>query len=149
MIRVEVHGDNARRTLRLDGSRLRIGRDPDCEIHLPSDPTVSRVHAVIRRERGWEITDNGSRNGTVVNGRRVSEPTPLRPDDRVIVGDYLILIRGEDVDQEPTGLVDGVTEGRRVDPPSGLSTREIDVLRLVCAGLTDQEIADWLASAAG
>ena len=50
-----------------------LGRDWDCKIVL-NDPQCSRVHACVSRlEDGWWIRDNGSSNGTFVNGQTVNE----------------------------------------------------------------------------
>jgi pSer/pThr/pTyr-binding forkhead associated (FHA) protein len=35
---------------------------------------------------GWAVADLGSTNGTKLHGRRVDEPTPLEPGDRIEVG---------------------------------------------------------------
>ena len=50
-----------------------MGRDWECRIVL-NDPQCSRVHAeLFRGEDGWWIRDNGSSNGTFVNGQVVDE----------------------------------------------------------------------------
>jgi hypothetical protein len=58
---------------------FRLGRDESCEIHL-DDPMVSRRHAeVIHAEGRWWVQDLGSRNGTLLNGKRVNRvPLPAR-----------------------------------------------------------------------
>lgn len=64
-----------------------LGRSPECLIILPSE-RVSREHAVVRQiHTGLEIEDLGSRNGTWVNGVRISRPTVLQPGDQVALGD--------------------------------------------------------------
>lgn len=63
-----------------------IGRDPGNSISLAMDSTVSRRHAVITPvEGGYVIQDQGSSNGTYVNGARVTEAA-LRPGDEVSIG---------------------------------------------------------------
>jgi pSer/pThr/pTyr-binding forkhead associated (FHA) protein len=48
---------------------------------------VSRRHAEIRRESGnFIVYDNGSFNGTLINGQRISAPTPLYHEDRIELG---------------------------------------------------------------
>jgi hypothetical protein len=50
---------------------LRVGRDSDCDIFLV-DPSVSRNHAVLEAFDGeLLVRDNGSTNGTFVNGERI------------------------------------------------------------------------------
>ena len=82
--------------LLLDGRRIvlgpsgaTLGRSRDCEIVL-DDANVSRHHAAVQPHAastyGWAVADLGSTNGTKLNGRRVDEPTPLEPGDRIEVG---------------------------------------------------------------
>jgi eukaryotic-like serine/threonine-protein kinase len=50
-----------------------IGRSRGCSLRLPSDGTVSRQHCLIEVDaRGVWVQDLGSRNGTLVNGTRIS-----------------------------------------------------------------------------
>ena len=52
-----------------------------------SDPTVSRAHAVVSyRDGRWTLRDLGSTNGTVVNGRRITGETEIKPGDEVAFG---------------------------------------------------------------
>ena len=77
-----------------DLDQVTIGRDPSSTITF--DPTrddrVSRSHATIRIVKGdklaFRIVDNGSSNGTKVNGAPVQREreTDLLPDDRIEVG---------------------------------------------------------------
>lgn len=63
-----------------------IGRGTDCDFQI-NDANVSRRHAMIRRD--WnEITveDAGSKNGVVVNDRRITKPTALRDADEIMLG---------------------------------------------------------------
>lgn len=54
------------------GPRTPIGRAPWCAVVVP-DPRASAEHAVVTWSgRGWEIHDLGSRNGTWLDGRRLS-----------------------------------------------------------------------------
>jgi hypothetical protein len=64
-----------------------IGRSPDCDIFL-DDVTVSRQHAVLRRNGdAFVIEDQGSLNGTFVNRKRI-ESAELADGDEVQVGKY-------------------------------------------------------------
>ena len=50
-----------------------LGRGTDCHISVP-DPMCSRVHAILTFEDDrWTIRDDGSRNGTLVNGQKVEQ----------------------------------------------------------------------------
>ena len=64
-----------------------VGRGPESSIFL-DDVTVSRKHAEIERgERGYQIRDAGSLNGTYVNRVRV-DAVDLRNGDEIQVGKY-------------------------------------------------------------
>jgi hypothetical protein len=63
----------------------RIGRGEECDIVL-LDPSVSRLHAILDVEGGRAIVrDQGSTNGSFVNGRRI-ETQPLSDGDEVRFG---------------------------------------------------------------
>ena len=75
--------------LRDPASRVRIqriGRRPDNDIII-FDPGVSEHHAELRRTPAcrYSITDLGSRNGTYVNGTRVSQQE-ITEDDIIAIG---------------------------------------------------------------
>jgi DNA-binding CsgD family transcriptional regulator len=121
---------------------VRIGRDAECDVLLP-DPTVSRVHAVLRAGgAGWQLEDAGSRNGTFVNGRRVTGSQPISPTDRIMIGNFVLVLHTGDGVVETLAAEDATAV--RVQVETGLSVRELEVLRLVCAGDTDQQIAQAL-----
>lgn len=62
-----------------------IGRWEDNDV-VVDDRWVSRYHAQVRREEEkCIIEDLGSKNGTFVNGRRITEPTVLADGDEVQV----------------------------------------------------------------
>lgn len=56
------------------------------------DDRVSRRHATIHAQDAEEfwLVDLGSRNGTYLNGRRVSQPTRLRGGDRIQIGPFAL-----------------------------------------------------------
>jgi FHA domain/DUF1707 SHOCT-like domain len=65
------------------GAPITIGRSPDCACQL-DEPSVSRRHAELRRDGDrWLLRDLGSRNGTRVNGIRVTDEAEVRPGDNI------------------------------------------------------------------
>ncbi|MDW5327093.1 FHA domain-containing protein [Plantactinospora sp. KLBMP9567] len=71
--------------------RTRIGRAPDNDIVL-DDLLVSRYHAeLLRTPAGLNLVDLGTRNGTFVNGRRVST-AELRPGDLLSFGRHQLVV---------------------------------------------------------
>jgi len=53
------------------GHEVVIGRDPNADLRI-ADPRISRAHLLLRFDQGrWLAIDNGSLNGTYVNGYRM------------------------------------------------------------------------------
>lgn len=79
------------------GDRVRLGRAEGNDIRL-ADKRVSRHHAMLERVgHGYLITDQGSSNGTYVNGVRINQPTALYSGDTIKIGDTQFTILGEKV----------------------------------------------------
>lgn len=67
-------------------STLSVGRDPDNTIHI-DDAYLSGHHArVSMTDSGVVVHDLTSRNGTFLNGTRLTEPRPVRIGDRIQIG---------------------------------------------------------------
>ncbi len=86
-------------TLSFQGDVLRIGRMRENDIVI-SNASVSRFHAVLKRENGQVILeDSGSENGCYVNGTRVASSIALEPGDEVLIGKHQLVLSeagGED-----------------------------------------------------
>src|SRR5262249_19309735 len=79
-------GTRAGQVIAVDRAVLRIGRQTSNHVVLP-DAKVSRQHARLEQQGdGLLVTDEGSSNGTYVNGSRITTPTVLRPGDILAVG---------------------------------------------------------------
>ena len=66
--------------LPLDRERFALGRSTANELCYPDDIGLSRQHLVlVRHEDQWEVQDLGSKNGTLLNGRRLETPTDRPP----------------------------------------------------------------------
>jgi hypothetical protein len=87
-----------------DGPLNTLGRRTEMDIALPWDSEVSGLHAELRCMGGaWTITDDGlSRNGTYVNGQRVSGRQRLRHGDRIRVGRTTIAFNAHEAPVEET-----------------------------------------------
>jgi len=73
-------------TFPLGPKRVTIGRASSNDIVL-SDQFSSGCHAVVSpTERGYALIDQGSKNGTFVNGRRVSGEIDLARGDEILIG---------------------------------------------------------------
>jgi len=87
-------GEGDLRLVALDSQTpaMTLGRRAGMDVSVPWDAEVSGVHAELRRlGEEWTIADEGlSRNGTFLNGERVSGRQRLRPGDRLRVGRTII-----------------------------------------------------------
>jgi DNA-binding CsgD family transcriptional regulator len=82
-----------------DASTVTIGRRTDSDVALAWDLEVSRVHAQFEHVGGeWAVVDDGlSRNGTFVNGERITARRRLRDGDRVVFGETAVVYRMPDL----------------------------------------------------
>jgi DNA-binding winged helix-turn-helix (wHTH) protein len=68
-----------------------VGRDPGCAVTIPSG-LVSRRHArVVVTRDGATIADLGSKNGTLLAGRRIEQDTGLHDGDEIRIGPALLV----------------------------------------------------------
>ena len=49
-----------------------IGRAKECALRAGSEAISRRHCAIVQGETGWTVRDLGSRNGTLVNGARIT-----------------------------------------------------------------------------
>jgi hypothetical protein len=96
----------------LAGDLARIGRvrGPDAANRMNDfvvdEMSVSRFHAVFERADGqWTCRDDGSQEGTSVNGARLDSPKPIRAGDEILLGRSVRLRCRDD-----EGLLDDLVE---------------------------------------
>jgi hypothetical protein len=72
--------------MKLSEGEFAVGRNASCQLSL-DDPLVSRRHALLTvSTEGVKIEDLGSRNGVIVNGKRIEGPVELLAGDRILIG---------------------------------------------------------------
>src|SRR5262244_2724259 len=125
----------------LSGNEVKIGKGPQNDIIL-SDASVSGVHAMISFEDGvYKIRDLGSRNGTLLNDERITEPRAIQHGDLIKMGHCALTFRlKEAVDTQSMPqrtLIMGVT-GTPLPPPAPPSPKP--------AALTEDALAAALIS---
>lgn len=89
-----------------------VGRLADNDVVIP-DPHVSRRHfaILVHANDTCEVHDTASKNGTYVNGQRITCPTRLKPGDEIRMCDHhLVLVSLEDATYAETP--------RPSDPPA-------------------------------
>jgi pSer/pThr/pTyr-binding forkhead associated (FHA) protein len=72
--------------LEFDKQEIVVGREEGCEIYLPNDVAISRLHCkIIKKGENFVVIDLNSKNGTYVNGQRITEKI-LEIGDKIKVG---------------------------------------------------------------
>ena len=60
-------------SVQLTGDRLTLGRSSSAELCFPADAGLSRQHLCFERDGDdWTVVDLGSKNGSQVNGVRLT-----------------------------------------------------------------------------
>lgn len=102
----------------LDGERTVFGRHPSSHIVLDNE-AVSRHHAQILESHGhFFLEDLKSRNGTLVNGRPVDQPTELQENDSITLCEFEFRFHLDRPDPDaattaPDGILDSDSESSR------------------------------------
>lgn len=150
MLTVVVH-EKGGQTQRFSfkGDSFSIGREDDNDLVLDR-VNVSKHHLRFQRIAGHvEVIDLESTNGTYLNGRKVQSPRTVRRTDRVYVGDYILMLEGDEV----VAAVHGGDDKKRRSPgksdlvelvadDTGLMT---SALRVAAAGV-ESSYLDGLAA---
>ncbi len=88
-------GPNKGEVIALEKSESVFGKSAECDIRIPSG-VVSRRHCGISVENDRAVLrDLGSKNGTFVNGKKVSAETELKPGDKIKIGPMILEVRME------------------------------------------------------
>ncbi|AMO59729.1 FHA domain-containing protein [Mycolicibacterium phlei] len=136
---LEVSRPSGRELIPLTGQRVTLGKATTNAVSLEHDETVSRLHAVLENLGfAWSIRDLGSRNGTYLNGERITTERVLRSGDEVRVGRSR-LIFWEVRDTGDGRLDEETVTAQPVEAPPRLTRREVDVLVALCRPLVSDD----------
>jgi len=120
---------NGRRYQLGEGQSWAIGRGDGCAVLLDSR-SVSRLHALIQRKDGGDLAlvDLGSRNGSFVNGTRVSFPRALQDKDRLVFGDQELIFRNP---SRGESILATESVNMRNEPTTALHTHSLATIMVV------------------
>ena len=105
--------DGQNRFIPLDAERISLGRSSTVELSFPDDNGLSRQHLALERDGdGWALRDLGSKNGTMLNGAKITARTALKPGDRITAGHLILIYDGASSQvQSPVVVFDPRDEG--------------------------------------
>ena len=139
---LEIWKPSGRELITLSGQRVTVGKASTNLVSLKHDATVSRLHAVLENLGfAWSIRDVGSRNGTYLNGEKISAERVLRSGDELRMGSSrLIFLEVKQTDHDETETVEPAQRPPRLTP------RELEVLVVLCRPLVSGDPFPELAS---
>jgi pSer/pThr/pTyr-binding forkhead associated (FHA) protein len=154
---IVASGKSAGRSISLKHGRLLIGRAEDCDVR-PLGEEVSRRHcAVVAESGGVTVEDLKSRNGTYVNGVRISAKVTVADGDIVRVGPLELKVSCvapaaapvmDDVsrwlmaDDEPAGMFDTTQTIKAADVSAEVSNDDASSGSAVAVGMESLAAGD-------
>ncbi len=128
-----IEGAKAGSKVAVKKDRFLIGRSPKC--HLSAGSTaISRQHSVIMRHDGKvTVRDLGSRNGTLVNGKKITEEVELSSGDELVVGPLKFMVT----------ITHGINNTKRPQVKTVADAVERTVKKGE-SGIQDDDITNWL-----
>jgi hypothetical protein len=127
-------GEDSQQLFYLESDQISVGRRTSAEIMLEWDEQVSRLHAQFERvEEDWTVVDDGlSRNGTFVNGERLTGRRRLIDGDSLRFGGTMMIFRYPRVDEQA-----GTAVASQIPTAVDLSTTQRRVLVALCRPYKD------------
>lgn len=133
-----LKGSEAGKEIKIPTPKCLVGRGEDCQLRPKSD-AISRRHCVVYVKDGQLLVrDLKSRNGTWVNGERVTEDCALKSGDQIQFGPLAFeVVIDHSLGGEKKPKVSSVKEAAARTTASGQDTVQLE----------DSDISDWLAEA--
>jgi hypothetical protein len=134
---LEIWKPSGRELFTLSGQRVTVGKAATNLVSFEHDATVSRLHAVLENlGHAWSVRDLGSRNGTYLNGEKISAERVLRSGDELRVGTSRLVFW----EVKETGDTSTKDETVSAGPgPPRLTRREQEVLVVLCRPLVSDD----------
>jgi predicted component of type VI protein secretion system len=127
-----LEGNQAGSEVVVRGPKFIVGRDADCHLRPRSD-LISRHHCVLIVEQGYAgVRDFNSKNGTFVNGEKVTGECQLKTGDELMIGPLRFSVQ---LDHSLGG-----PKRSKVTDVKGAVARTSEI-----ADGGDLDISDWLA----
>jgi pSer/pThr/pTyr-binding forkhead associated (FHA) protein len=123
---VVVRGKPEGKVIPLVGPKFKIGRGETCHLR-PISEQISREHAEFTIEAGAVVVrDLGSRNGTLVNGKALTDACQLKDRDLVQVGPLTFAVSIVDAPVAAVAAKAKAATTAAKESPDDISTDDID-----------------------
>ncbi len=147
MIILTVNDRSGERRYVLREEVISIGRAANNLIEV-RDPKLSRQHCeIIKTDRGWDLRDLDSHNGTILNGRRISR-AQIRSGDHIYIGLTNILFEERDVEENPDNEQTALLNLMEVERERGNLRKLLEISLQVNRELDLQKLLDVIVDAA-
>ena len=90
---VVTEGQLAGTSLPLGRQGVLVGRGPECTLVLDDEYASGRHARIFPRAEGWFVEDQGSRNGTTVNGVKINGAVPVETGSVIRIGRTTLELR--------------------------------------------------------
>ena len=91
---VVTDGQMAGTSLPLGRQGVLIGRSPECTLVVDDEFASSRHARIYPGAEGWFVEDQGSRNGTMVGGVKITGAVPVESGSVIRIGRTTLELRG-------------------------------------------------------
>jgi DNA-binding SARP family transcriptional activator len=132
-----LHEGSSQRVIALEPGRspVRIGRSPANDVALDWDREVSRDHARLEHDgAGWALVDDGSRNGSFLDGEPVLGRRRLQDAQIIRLGRTVLLYRASGGPATRPAPALGATVDAPHEAAAQLSAHERELLTALAAG---------------
>jgi DNA-binding NtrC family response regulator len=130
-----------------DGVDVVVGRSSEATVSVDHD-SVSRTHARVRRSGdAIEIEDLGSRNGTLVNGRRIEGVHRLASGDEIAIGPIIAVVGATSALRRPSPVANVAAGEARLAAEVDRSVRYHRPLTLCLMRIASDVAVDEIARA--
>jgi pSer/pThr/pTyr-binding forkhead associated (FHA) protein len=131
----------------LKKDKFLIGRAKECALRAGSEAISRRHCAIIRRESGYTVRDLGSRNGTLVNGEKISSEVPLKDGDELRVGPLTFRVAAAESKPATAGTTESGTpksDNARKQPPVKDVADVVERTISNSDSATEEDVSRWL-----
>jgi pSer/pThr/pTyr-binding forkhead associated (FHA) protein len=128
----------------LKKEKFLIGRAKECALRAGSEAISRRHCAIVRRDDRYTVRDLGSRNGTYVNDKRITEEVPLNAGDELRVGPLKFNVTARSSTPVMPPLAPATEKARKQPPVKDVADVAERTIQKSGDSATEDDISRWL-----